>query len=502
MPTSFFQYEMLPTTWFYLSALMIIAIFFRFNRFWSVRNLDLLGLIMLGTGLLYLAMYDNQYGYFWIFAVQLFFICRLFFDTVMVRRPLLEPNLTPGGLTFACIALLGFFCANIAVNRGERVDSTRTVRLDQILTLENDADNSDLALKHDFRDYPGCRPFFVWTEKNNHVVGASSSLLPQLEARKNFPKHKSDSGDRTDDSTILPVEPITTISTIPITVSEISATVPGETNLLNSAISTWETPGQAAKSESKPDTLSVADSFCLIAIISSHFLIVLAFLIIGHSHFGNIRTGIAAATLYLLLPYTNQLIGRLDHFIPGAFILWAIVFYRRPVFSGMMIGAAAALVFYPIFLLPLWCGFYWKRGWIRFLGGVVFVNVLFISMIFCTPQEYGSFAEQVANYFGRGSFVLNHPEGVWQVWPAFYRIPVIAMFLVFSVGMILWPSHKHLATLLSCSAIIIIGTQFWQPHQGGLYMAWYLPLLILTVFRPNLEDRIAQTTVVDLRYFF
>jgi hypothetical protein len=24
-----------------------------------------------------------------------------------------------------------------------------------------------------------------------------------------------------------------------------------------------------------------------------------------------------------------------------------------------------------------------------------------------------------------------------------------------------------------------------------LYMAWYLPLLMLTIFRPNLEDRLA-----------
>ena len=483
---------------------MIIAIFFRFNRFWCVRNLDLLGLIMLGTGLLYLAMYDNQYGYFWIFGVQIFFIWRLFFDTVMVRRPLLEPNLTPGGLTFACIALLGFFCANIAVNRGERVDSTRTVRLDQILSLENNIENSNGALKHDFRDCPGYRPFFVWTEKTNRVVGASPSLIPQFDARKLFPKHNPDSEDSglTFPTSDEKIDNSQGISVEPTTVSEISATVPSETNPLTSAVPVWNTTNQTAVNELKPETLTTTDGLCLAALIASHFLIVLAFLIIGHSHFGNILTGTAAATLYLLLPYTNQLIGRLDHFIPSAFILWAIVFYRRPIFSGMMIGTASALVFYPIFLLPLWCGFYWKRGWIRFLGGVIFVNVLFISMIFCTPQEYGTFGEQIANYFGRGSFIINHPEGVWQVWSSFYRIPVLAMFLVFSVGMILWPSHKHLATLLSCSAIILIGTQFWQPYQGGLYMAWYLPLLILTIFRPNLEDRIAQTTVVDTRYFF
>jgi hypothetical protein len=46
----------------------------------------------------------------------------------------------------------------------------------------------------------------------------------------------------------------------------------------------------------------------------------------------------------------------------------------------------------------------------------------------------------------------------------------------------------------------MLGSQFWHVPQGGLYMAWYLPLLILTVFRPNLEDRMAQSAVVAMRF--
>ena len=41
----------------------------------------------------------------------------------------------------------------------------------------------------------------------------------------------------------------------------------------------------------------------------------------------------------------------------------------------------------------------------------------------------------------------------------------------------------------------MLGTQFWHAHDGGLYVAWYLPLLLLTVFRPNLEDRVALTVL-------
>jgi hypothetical protein len=39
----------------------------------------------------------------------------------------------------------------------------------------------------------------------------------------------------------------------------------------------------------------------------------------------------------------------------------------------------------------------------------------------------------------------------------------------------------------------MLAAQFWHGYEdgGGMYMAWYLPLLLLTIFRPNLEDRIA-----------
>ncbi len=53
----------------------------------------------------------------------------------------------------------------------------------------------------------------------------------------------------------------------------------------------------------------------------------------------------------------------------------------------------------------------------------------------------------------------------------------------------------------STLALVMLGTQFWHPYQGGLYMGWYLPLLVLTVFRPNLEDRVALSAVGDLWIF-
>ena len=42
---------------------------------------------------------------------------------------------------------------------------------------------------------------------------------------------------------------------------------------------------------------------------------------------------------------------------------------------------------------------------------------------------------------------------------------------------------------------MMVGAQFWHAYGGGLYIAWFLPLLLLTIFRPNLEDRVALKVV-------
>jgi hypothetical protein len=47
MPEILFHYERVsPTSWAYLSSLLMLALYFKFNRVWSVRNLDLLLLVL------------------------------------------------------------------------------------------------------------------------------------------------------------------------------------------------------------------------------------------------------------------------------------------------------------------------------------------------------------------------------------------------------------------------------------------------------------------------
>ncbi|MEM9587044.1 MAG: hypothetical protein AAGA03_07155, partial [Planctomycetota bacterium] len=74
-------------------------------------------------------------------------------------------------------------------------------------------------------------------------------------------------------------------------------------------------------------------------------------------------------------------------------------------------------------------------------------------------------------------------------------LPVIVLFVILSALFATWPAQKNLGSLIACTAAVMVATQFWHSSGGGLYIAWFLPLLLLTIFRPNLQDRIALKVI-------
>src|SRR5205814_7180622 len=85
-------------------------------------------------------------------------------------------------------------------------------------------------------------------------------------------------------------------------------------------------------------------------------------------------------------------------------------------------------------------------------------------------------------------FQADDGVGFWSLYNPAYRIPVFATFLVLLVSLSIWPLKKNLETLLANSAAIIVATQFWYPDQGGIYVLWYLPLMLIVTFRPRLAN--------------
>jgi len=426
-----------PTTWAYLSSLLMIAVYFKFNRILSVRNFDLIGLIALAPALL-MVQYGRAHGdpnvehagYIWLFAVSGLFLLRLLLDALMVRRPLLEPNLSVGGLTFLGISLFVFLMANVVIGTPDAADVAGSQRAADLVDRK-EANNELNSLR---THGPGFPLLFV---------------LPQISTQS----------------------------------------VLGERGREQAAVNV---------SDNKPanSTQLVHVVTARVMAICSQFAIVLGLVLISMRHFDNVKAGIGAATLYLLLPYTAMWTGSVTHVLPGALLVWAIVCYRWPILSGAMIGLALGTIFYPLFLLPLWISFYWQRGVTKFLIGLVVMLGVVMLAAALTSEDTHTFVAKLQQMFGLALPQSTDLSGAWgQFWRPIYRYPIIAAHVGLALSMALWPAQKNLGTLISYSAAVMLGSQFWHAHSGGLALAWYLPLLLLTTFRPNLEDRVAPAVV-------
>ena len=129
-----------PPSWVVLSVFSLIGLFVVFHRFWSLRNLDILLVLSFIPG--FMLVYEGQQGLdtwlpgtspqtklYWGF-LSLLVCCglmavRMLWDTAIVRRPLLEPNLNSGGMLFIGISLLLFLVINIAMSQPSEIESSR-----------------------------------------------------------------------------------------------------------------------------------------------------------------------------------------------------------------------------------------------------------------------------------------------------------------------------------------------------------------------------------------
>jgi hypothetical protein len=497
-----------PATWVYLSSFLTIGLYFAFHRFWSIRNVDILLLILLGPGLLLVhegrkqefaadssgkatmlvaqtvpstdfppaspdaaevnsdgsldgppmteregagepsivvpmaddgeninspAKRKQMRGFVWLFIVEAVILLRLLFDPMMVRRPLLDPNLTNGGLVFIGVSMLIFLMANV-------VTSTPEIQLEQ-----------------------------------GPALGPGYPVLNMLPAITSTPDAEAMARDRA--------------------ALQQSQRVAAANMKIPEAGADGQTAGTVFGSADDSDSPPVAyAALARTLAILAHLAIVIGMTLIGHQHFGNFKAGAGCATLYLLLPYTAQMTGRVDHVLPAALLVWAVLMYRRPLVAGVCLGLAAGLVYYPAFLLPLWLGFYRQRGLARFATGVGSTLAALTVLLMLGGSE--QFSQRLIQMYGLWSPLIDNLEGVWGLgWQPIWRLPVLVAFILLAGLYSFWPRQKNLGTLMSCSATLMVAAQFWHGFGGGLFVAWFLPLMLLTVFRPNLEDRVALKVI-------
>lgn len=407
-------YEVNSATWFYLSLLLIVAVYFRFRRLWSLRNLDLLLLISVSPGLLFLdaarimpvateAQRDEvqsilSLGYGWLFVTTGLILIRLFADSWFKRRPLIEQNLNSGGLIFLCVAAFVFQVTRVATESPSAATVAAVRDAEGILTREATEDDSPSA--------PSQRLL------STGVVFAGMAVGPGMAE---------------------------------VVAARVMASL-------------------------------------------SHLAVILGLVFLGRKHLGDVRLGVAMATLYLLLPCTAYQVNQVSHVLPAALVIWALVFYKKPMVAGGLMGLACGTVFFPAFLLPLWMVFYGRNGSIRFAVALAGVAAVLISTFAFTSSDPQSFVQQWIGSIDWSVLQFRRVPGVgfWAGVDTVYRIPVMAAFLVMVICLSVFPLKKNIEHLMAHSTAIIVATQLWYPQHGGVYVLWYLPLLITVAFRPRL----------------
>jgi hypothetical protein len=381
-------------TWFYFAVLLAIALFFKFSRLLSIRNLDVLTVPMLVPGLLLVRdSGDNWFGYLWLLCCSAYLLVRCFLDLSLVTRPALGPNLNLPGLAWLGGAL---FVGLIAVA---------------------------VRQPHDRRNEMANAPAGI-----NKVQEQGEHILKQQSAA--------------------------------------------------AGASGIDVPFWVAR----------------ILTLSCHLAVALGLMFVGGRHFQDWHAGVAAAAFYLLLPYTALDVSGWHHVWPMALVVWAVFAYRMPTLSGALLGLAAATTYFPLLLLPVWLSFYWRRGAGRFAGAFGLTGALCLALVVWMLWLDDDLARSVQSALSLPDWQpwrepIQGTQGFWKDIHWAYRMPLFIAHLAMLVISGLWPYPKNLAHVLALSAAMILGVQFWYADQGGVYVLWYLPLLLQLVFRPNLSDR-------------
>lgn len=462
--------------WLVYSAVLLIAIYFRFSRVWSVRNLDLLLLLTLSGTIVVAATLDpraetapaddivqsvststdpetsNQNAmeleatpseanvpianapppnilapsvdpvYRWTIVagliVSALLVVRLIFDESLTRRPRLEQNMNKAGLTFLLIP--AFFILMSAV----------------------------------FLKDPPPRNFVPFQ--------TADALL-----------NKTESSVTTDSAAETPP--------------------PVETIIAATAQKMAELSGQANEAETSAVDLGNHRPNAMLAqliILLSHTAVVLGLLYIGRRHFNSVQLGISMCCLYLILPCTAYYVHRVSHVVPAACMTWAVASYRKPAVAGVLLGLSCGTLFFAIFLLPLWAVFYGRKGSVRFglsLAGVAAVMFATLAWTSDTTSSFVSKLVVTANWSAFRLFDAATPLPEHAIGQMFLRFVLAILFFLMLVALTVLPRKRNLENLLASSTAVIVAAQLWYPDDIGSYILWYLPLFLLVMFRPRLD---------------
>jgi hypothetical protein len=409
---------------FWLALVVTALVAADFRRPFSLRNLDLLSLLAIAPFLI--GLWENQRaGFTTIYAITIYLFARMIVEVWRRRFPELSINLPPGALIFLLVLLYGYHVLYI---RAHGVDDAGIW--------------ATFGAQHMMQE--GTWPYGHYDDGDTYGPALYALHIPFVAA----------------------IPPMYTKG--------------GETFPLR--------PGAFAEGVAYESMHFAAVKFTA-ALFDA--LILVSLILIGR-RIERPEVGLGAAVLYAASPYviggTGGGLGWISHIFPTAATVFALLWIRRPVVSGLLLAIGAWALYYPAFLLPLWAGFHWGR-WRRmawFVGTVGLVSLAIVGLLIwkidAGEEPLGAlakirlFLENTVGFQARPSWF-----GFWAQHPQLQSLQPVVKILygLFCLALFFLPRRKRVRDVVALSAAVIIGTQLWKPHGSGTYISWYMPFLIL-----------------------
>jgi hypothetical protein len=215
-------------------------------------------------------------------------------------------------------------------------------------------------------------------------------------------------------------------------------------------------------------------------------------------------TGLAVVFIYAISPYIVGMVSELgleraSHIAGMPFILFALLLLHRPAIAGLLLGIATGMLYYPMFLVPLWFGYLWRRNGIRngvvFLGTYAAVGIICIIMLISMVQPIdesesplGAFIDDTISQQQFKAGYGNSPLSFWGQYPEFavWGKPTAGvLYCIFCLLLAFYPYGVRFEQMIAMTAAVLVGTQLVLSFGGGTYIGFYLATVMLVLFGFN-----------------
>ena len=192
-----------------------------------------------------------------------------------------------------------------------------------------------------------------------------------------------------------------------------------------------------------------------------------------------------------------------SHIAPAAVTLLAFALLHRPAWSGVALAASIGVLFYPVFMVPAWLGYYWtdRQQRNRFLVGFGVAALLMAGSVLLLSRPahgrglvgtvlYDTIGHQESpEAYGSSPFGFWGQRDGWRAWAMAplasgqsMTRPVVLLFFGFAASLFFIAQRRRPAQLALLIAAVAMGAQLWKIHATATYVTWYYPFLLIGLF--------------------